>query len=154
MNMHPGTLRVAADLMEKGSDLPTLYQKALVNKSFEAARFWGAGLSTLQKEDGLLWATLTLEDRKAIGYPGKDDADLVNVLSSVNGVDIAIIFVEQPKEIVKVSWRAQQGFDVSDIASHFGGGGHKPAAGAEIKGNLDSVKTEVLNATRSYLSNH
>ena len=73
---------------------------------------------------------------------------------SVEDVDIAIIFVEQPNESVKVSWRAQKGFDVSQIAYSFGGGGHKPAAGAEIKGDLDFVKTEVLNATRNYLNNH
>jgi phosphoesterase RecJ-like protein len=150
-NMHPNTLRVAADLMEMDCDLPYLYQKALLDRSFEAVRYWGAGLSTLQLEDRLLWATLTLEDRKAIGYPGRDDADLVNVLSSIENVDIAIIFVEQPNGSVKVSWRAQKGLDVSQIARCFGGGGHKPAAGAEIVGDLGTVKANVINATRNYL---
>jgi phosphoesterase RecJ-like protein len=152
-NMHPTTLRVAADLMEFGCDLSGLYKKALLNRSFAAARYWGAGLSTIKLEDRLLWATLTQEDRKTIGYPGRDDADLINVLSSINDVDIAIIFVEQPNGFVKVSWRAQEGFDVSQIAFSFGGGGHKPAAGAEIKGNLEDVKTEVLNTTRNILDN-
>jgi phosphoesterase RecJ-like protein len=150
-NMHSNTLRVAADLMEMNCDLPYLYQKALLDRSFEAVRYWGAGLSTLQLEDRLLWATLTQEDRKAIGYPGRDDADLVNVLSSIENVDIAIIFVEQPNGSVKVSWRAQKGLDVSRIATRFGGGGHKPAAGAEIVGDLEFVKTNVINATRNYL---
>ena len=55
-----------------------LYEKSLLNRSYEAARYWGVGLSTLQLEDRLLWATLTQEDRIAIGYPGRDDADLIN----------------------------------------------------------------------------
>jgi phosphoesterase RecJ-like protein len=150
-NIHADTLRTAADLMELGCDLPYLYNKALHFRSFEAVRYWGAGLSTLEKEDRLLWACLTQKDRQSIGYPGRDDADLINILSSIEEIDIAIIFVEQVNGSVKVSWRAQKGFDVSQIASNFGGGGHKPAAGAEIEGDLELVKIEVLEATRNYL---
>lgn len=150
-NIHAATLRTAADLMELGCDLPYLYNKALHFRSFEAVRYWGAGLSTLEKEDRLLWACLTQKDRQAIGYPGRDDADLINILSSIEEVDIAIIFVEQANGSVKVSWRAQKGIDVSQIASNFGGGGHKPAAGAQIEGELELVKMEVLEATRKYL---
>jgi phosphoesterase RecJ-like protein len=150
-NIHPKTLRIAADLMDVGCDLPALYQNALLNRSYEAIRYWGAGISTLQFEDRLLWATLSQEDRCTVGYPGRDDADLINVLSSINDVDIAIIFVEQPYESVKVSWRAKRGLDVSQIASSFGGGGHKPAAGADIQGEIEFIKKDVINATRKYL---
>lgn len=151
LNIHPQTLRVAANLMELGGNLPFLYQKALNNRSYEAIQYWNTGLATLEKDDRLVWASLTIEDRKTIGYPGRDDADLINVLASIEGFAIAMIFVEQPNETVKVSWRAQKGFDVSQIARSFGGGGHKPAAGAEIKGDLDFVKSEVLDLTRAYL---
>ena len=150
-NVHPKTLRVAADLMEKGADLQTLYQHALLDRSYKALKFWGAGLSTLQLEDNVLWATLTLEDRKKVGYPGRDDADLINILSSTNEVDVAIIFVEQPNGTVKVSWRANRGIDVSKIASSFGGGGHKPAAGADITGKLEKIQSEVIKSTKEYI---
>lgn len=148
-NMTPKALRVAADLMEKGIDLPELYRQALVGRSFEAARFWGAGLSKLQREDRMVWATLTMEDRRAAGYPGRDDADLVNILSSIDEADVAMVFVEQPNEQIKVSWRSQPGFDVSPIALSFGGGGHPSASGADIEGDLEEVKSRVLRATRT-----
>lgn len=150
-NMHSTTLRVAADLVDIGSDLQLLYQLALLNKSFEAIRYWGTGLSSVQKKEGILWTTLAQKDRREIGYPGNDDADLINVLASVNNIDIAIVFIEQPKDSVKVSWRAKKGLDVSRIATSFGGGGHKSAAGAEIRGQLETVRTEVLVATHKYL---
>ncbi len=150
-NVRSETLHAAAHLMELGCDLPYLYNKALHFRSFEAVRYWAAGLSTLEKEERIVWACLTQKDRQAIGYPGRDDADLINILSSVEEVDIAIIFVEQANGSVKVSWRARTPFDVSQIASSFGGGGHKPAAGAEIEGELELVKIEVLEATRNYL---
>jgi phosphoesterase RecJ-like protein len=150
-NMHPKTLRVVADLMERGSDLSYLYQKSLINKSFGAVKYWGAGLSGVQKEDHIVWTALTLEDRKRSGYPGRDDADLINLLSSIEETDVAVIFIEQENGKVKVSWRAKEGYDVSEIATSFGGGGHKPAAGAEIDGQLNKVKNEVLQATRNIL---
>jgi nanoRNase/pAp phosphatase (c-di-AMP/oligoRNAs hydrolase) len=38
--------------------------------------------------------------------------------------------------------------DVSEIALLFGGGGHKAAAGADVKGNLYEVLEKVLTDTR------
>ena len=150
-NMTPQALRLAADLMEKGADLPTLYFKALVERSYEALRYWGAGLSRLQREGPLVWTVLTQADRKAVGYPGNDDADLVNQISAVEGAQIAVIFIEQSDGTVKVSWRARPGVDVSGVALQFGGGGHAPAAGATVSGPLPEVQERVLAATRKLL---
>jgi len=150
-NMTPQAMRLAADLMEQGADLPELYYRSLVQRSFTAARYWGMGLSTLQKKDRLIWATLTQVDRQLVGYNGNDDADLTNLLSSISESDIAVLFIEQKDEKVKISWRAQPGWDVSKIAFHFGGGGHFAAAGAEIRGTLEEVQERVLAATEALL---
>ena len=150
-NSSARTLRIAAELMDRGANLQVLYRKAMLEKSLEAIRYWGQGLSRIQLEDRLIWTSLTLEDRKVADYPGRDDADLVNILSRIKKTDVCVVFVEQTNGTVKVSWRAQPGFDVASIATQFGGGGHKPAAGADIKGNLDRVQEEVLEATRKSL---
>ncbi len=150
--MRSDALRTAADLMDIGIDLPDLYHKALTARALEAMRYWGSGLSTLEHQDRMVWATLDLEARKFANYPGRDDADLVNILTAIDNVDIALIFIEQSEDSVKVSWRARPGFDVSKVALQFGGGGHKPAAGATIDGNLEDVKIEVLNATQKILN--
>lgn len=152
-NMNPQVLNLAARLMDAGADLPEIYSHALTQRSFQAARYWGAGLSKLKREGPLVWTTLTLADRSAVNYPGRDDADLINVLSAIEGAEIALLFVEQKHGAVKVSWRAQPGLDVSQIAMRFGGGGHKAAAGAEMEGALEDVQNKVLTATRELLSN-
>ncbi len=150
-NSNPQTLRIAADLQEMGANLPELYRKAMSEKSLEAVKYWGQGLSRIQLEDRLVWTSLSLEDRITAEYPGRDDADLINVLSRIKDADVSVVFVEQKDGTVKVSWRSQPGFDVSLTATQFGGGGHKPAAGAEIKGDLERVQEEVLEATRKLL---
>jgi phosphoesterase RecJ-like protein len=151
-NTNPSALRLGAMLMEKGSNMPDLYMRSLVYKSFPAARYWGAGLSSLEQENGIVWATLTLDDRKRAGYGGNDDADLINMISAIHGNKVGMIFVEQSDKQVKISWRAlEEGVDVSPIAKKFGGGGHAAAAGADVPGDLQDVQPLVLKTTREAL---
>lgn len=147
-NVTSNTLRLAAWLMDHGANLAELYHRAIVRRGFEAAQYWGQGLSKIQREGRIVWTTLTLSDRIAASYTGNDDADLVNVISAVDETDIGIIFVEQHNQHVKVSWRAQPGWDVSQLALQFGGGGHPAASGADIAGTLPEVQARVLEATR------
>lgn len=152
-NTNPSALRLCAELMEIGVDMPDLYMKSLVKKSFPAALYWGAGLSSLQQKNGIVWATLTKEDRKKAGYGGNDDADLINMISSIDGNKVGMIFVEQNDRHVKISWRAlEPGIDVSKVAKHFKGGGHAAAAGADIPGVLSEVEPLVLKTTQEILS--
>lgn len=148
-NMTPKALRTAADLVEQGAAIAELYRRALINRSYQATRLWGQGLAHLNREDRLVWTSLTLADRQAAGYGGKDDADLINVLSAIDDTDIAMIFIESPNGHTKVSWRAHPPFDVSALALRFGGGGHPAASGADVSGSLEEVQTQVLVATRT-----
>jgi phosphoesterase RecJ-like protein len=151
-NTNPSALRLCAMLMETGVEMDELYMKALVNKTFPAAKYWGAGLSRLEQKDGIVWATLTLNDRKESGYSGNDDADLINMISAIEGHKVGMIFVEQSDNHVKISWRAlQPGIDVSPIAKYFKGGGHAAAAGADIPGTLSEIQPLVLEKTEEML---
>ena len=151
-NTNPSALRLCATLMETGANMPDLYMRSLVKKSFPAARYWGAGLSSMEQENGIVWGTLTVEDRKKAGYSGNDDADLINMISAIDGNKVGMIFVEQTDQHVKISWRAlEPGIDVSPIAKHFKGGGHAAAAGADIPGSLHDIQPIVLQKTREML---
>lgn len=152
-NVTSKTLRLAADLIDHGAEISELTMRSLVERSFEALRFWGAGLKQMEREGPIVWTILTQEDRINAGYSGRDDADLISVLSTVKDASVAIIFVEQPNGSVKVSWRAQPGIDVTRVAMLFGGGGHPAAAGAEVPGKLDEVFTKVLKETQELLVN-
>jgi bifunctional oligoribonuclease and PAP phosphatase NrnA len=152
-NVTPESMRQVAVLMETGVDMPDLYMRGLVRRSFASARYWGAGLTNLERKDSMVWGTLTLADRKVAGYSGNDDADLINIISAIDGFKVGMIFVEQPRNRVKISWRAlEPGIDVSPIATHFGGGGHAAAAGADVDGTLEEVKQAALKSTKEMLS--
>lgn len=149
----PETLRQAADLLELGVDMPDLYGRSLVRRTFDEAKYWGQGLTSLSRSDGIIWATLTLADRSLSNYPGNDDADLINILSAIDDAQVAIMFVEQDVRRTKVSWRAlTSDIDVSGIARQFQGGGHKAAAGAEVTGTLAQVQETVLATSREMIA--
>lgn len=150
-NMSPRALRTGAVLMEAGADLPDLYNKSLIYRSYAQINYWGYALEKLNRKEGLVWTALTLADRKQAGYNGNDDADLNTLLSSITECDVSVLFVEQNNHHVKVSWRAKPGLDVSQLAFSLGGGGHPAAAGADIEGNLSEVQQNVLEKTEIYL---
>jgi phosphoesterase RecJ-like protein len=150
-NVTPRVMEIAAELMHIGAPLAEIYEKVLSERSFVSVHYWGKGLNRLERANGMVWTSLTLEDRGEVGYPGSDDADLVNVLSSIQGAQIALVFVEQSPSSVKVSWRSTPEYDVSETAFSFGGGGHKQAAGATIGGTLEEVREKVLAATAALL---
>jgi phosphoesterase RecJ-like protein len=152
LNTTSRSLRQAADLVDLGANLSSLYNLGLVRRSLPAARYWGVGLSKLNYADNIVWTELSLEDRITSGYSGNDDADLINVVSSITEGLISIIFVEQNNGTVKISWRTQDpNLDVSKIAMVFKGGGHRAAAGADIPGDLAEIKKRVLAETDIFL---
>ena len=82
-----------------------------------------------------------------------DTEDVVNMTLNVAGTQVAVILVEQPSGDVKVSFRSRSQVDCSKFAEQFGGGGHKAAAGAFVKGPFAEAQYKVLAAVRTALAN-
>ena len=68
---------------------------------------------------------------------------------SVGGTQVAVILVEQPTGGFKISFRSRCELDCSRVAEQFGGGGHKPAAGAFLDEPLAVAQSRVLDAVRA-----
>jgi bifunctional oligoribonuclease and PAP phosphatase NrnA len=145
------SLAATQRLMEAGASLYSISHDALHKRSFSAMRLWGEGLSTAKMEDGIVWAKLPLSAKRAAGYGGNGDADLADFLGTARDVKVAVLFVERPDGKIKISWRSVPGVNVARLAMAYGGGGHEPAAGAEIAGSMAEVEAIVLRATRELL---
>jgi bifunctional oligoribonuclease and PAP phosphatase NrnA len=150
-NTTPQTLGAAQQLMTAGAPLSSLYRLVLSRRSFEAVRLWAEGLARLRMEDRVVWATLPLKARRAVGYGGNGDADLIDILTTVRDADVAIVFSERSDGTVKVSWRSAPDINVAQLAMRFGGGGHAPAAGAEVTGKLADVEKQIVAATKALI---
>jgi len=152
VNTSPKLLRLAANLMEKGADITTIYRKALLDQSIKASLLWGFSLCKLRKQGKIIYTSITLEDRQKAGYSGKDDADLSNMLSDIADGEVSILFNEKSPNSVKVSWRSRSKLNVAKIAQHFSGGGHPAAAGAEVQLGLLAAQEKVLQTTQVFIN--
>src|SRR5205807_1486348 len=64
---------------------------------------------------------------------------------------VGLLFMEQPRGGVKVSFRSR-GVDVARVAERFGGGGHRVASGATLPDPLAEARASVLGAVRAALN--
>jgi len=146
-------LRVAADLLERGVDPETIYERVYANAPEGRLRLLAEALQTLvvEPELGLAWVTVppgALERHDAT----PDDLDgIVEFPRSVSGVRMALLFRQIASGRIKVSFRSLGDVDVASLSQRFGGGGHKKAAGASFEGSLAEVQETVLAAARDYL---
>ena len=84
----------------------------------------------------------TLEEMDA----RKADCDFYSSkLISMEGINIAFSVIESKPNYYNLSFRSKYGFNVRDIASKFGGGGHIGAAGAKLQyDDVDKLLNQIL----------
>lgn len=145
------TLRAAARLLDAGGDIARLTDVLLRRVSFQGMGLWGIGLSHMHAENGLIWASIPYAERAARGIAADLNAELSNQLRYIEGALLVAVFTENSQGGVKLSMRAQPGFDVAELALALGGGGHTLAAGADLPGPLDDAIARTLPALKDLL---
>ena len=80
-----------------------------------------------------------------LGALPEDNEGLIDHLRGIDTVLIAAFFEEMEGGLVRISLRSKTPLlDVSAICGRYGGGGHKLAAGARMRGELAEVEARVL----------
>ncbi|MCA9186454.1 MAG: DHHA1 domain-containing protein [Pirellulaceae bacterium] len=149
-----GTYALAAKLAAAGANPAEIYGDLYERDTLGRVRLRGLILSRTQSElDGQLVHTFVKKDDfSACGALPSDTEDVVNMTLAIAGTKVAVILVEQATGGFKISFRSRCHVDCNQLASQFGGGGHKAAAGAFVAGNFDEAQSAVLNAARTALS--
>jgi phosphoesterase RecJ-like protein len=144
------TLRDAAELLESGADVNALFRLLFERNTLGRLRLFGCALSTLKVDvDGrVAYMVATRDDFARTGAIPPDTEDLVDYTVTLCGVEVGLLFIEQPRGGIKVSMRSRGDFDVAAIARQFGGGGHRAAAGANLTDPLSDCLPRVVEAIR------
>ena len=78
-------------------------------------------------------------------HTGVEDVEgFVNHARSIYGVEVGILLREEGPGRYRVALRSKGRVDVSRIASVFGGGGHRNAAGATVTGRAEEIKQRIF----------
>lgn len=140
-NTSPDTLRAAADLISFGFDFNRLIDETFYEKTYLQTQILGRALL-----ESILFmhgrSVVSVLDRKTMNFYGASPHDLdgiVSQLREITGVECAIFMYETGVLEYKVSMRSGGRVDVAAIASYFGGGGHKRAAGCSMNGTSHDV---------------
>lgn len=102
-------------------------------------------------DDKCILLTVTAEMQKKTGCCGTELEGIAVISRSVEGVKAGVTVKQVGDEEFKVSLRTYAPLDASAICKKLGGGGHKAAAGASVKGTLEEVKAKILQAVKEEL---
>ncbi|MBS3808258.1 MAG: bifunctional oligoribonuclease/PAP phosphatase NrnA [Bacteroidales bacterium] len=146
----PDTYYVVSRLIEKGIDKDRIYWRVYDNYSVDRMRLLGYCLNIKLKvlpEYGAAYISIDRTELERFNYRPGDSEGFVNYPLSIHGVMFSVIFIQQ-EDYVKISFRSKGDFYANRFASkHFGGGGHKNAAG----GYSDLSMEETLEKFESLL---
>ncbi len=150
----PTTMRVAAELMERGAPHTQIHRDIFDTNRPERLQLLGCALQNLVilKPYRTAYITLSQEELDLHDFHKGDTEGFVNYGLSLRDVVLAAIFIENRDEgIIKISLRSQGSFSVNEMArTHFEGGGHINAAGGRSTESLEATVRRFESVLPSY----
>jgi len=149
-NTDPEAHAMAAHLIALGARPESLHAQINQHRHAGRVRFQGAIWSRLElTEDGTVaWLEADRATMESHAVDHSDTEGIVDFPRTLRGVEAVALFSETPDGKVKVSLRSTGRVNVERVASRFGGGGHRAAAGATVPGPLAAGRERVIEALR------
>ena len=144
------TMDIAGSLMEMGIDYPKIIDETFYTKTFSQNKILGQALikSELYLDGDVIFTWISLDEMRKYDVLPKHLDGIVNQLRITKDIKIAVFLYENEDGTYKGSLRVNGDYDVSAIASIFGGGGHVKAAGFTIDGPVDSARDRIIGAIK------
>src|ERR1700688_3746911 len=143
------TFTVARELVLAGAEPALCARPIYFGHSAAKMRLLGAALSNLHREGPVAWISVKQEEMQRFDAREEDCEGLVNYALSIADVQVAIFFRELPDARFRVSLRSKGEVNVSSVAEHFGGGGHKCASGCSMDGPLPAAVSQIVDRLRA-----
>ena len=141
-NTSANVFRAVADIVEKGANPNYIYKKCYETKTKNYVLFQNYCVNKAEFLDNNRIAYTTVYKKDLEKFSAGDDFTdgIAETLRAIDTTEISFVAKEVDAKLTKISMRSKC-FDVAEICSHFGGGGHTFAAGCTIKANVkDSVE--------------
>lgn len=148
-NTNARTHRIVAEMIDAGLDTAELARLTYQSYPVRRLELMRGMLNEMQFRDNgriVSWQlTQKLMDDVQM-HPG-DTEGLIDTLRMIDTVVSCVIFEDVPGGKVRVSARSKnEKVDVSTVCAQFGGGGHRMAAGARLRGPITEAAEKFLKA--------
>jgi len=149
------TLHAAAKLVELGADPAEIAKQCYLSITHERHALKRLVTNTLTLKDINKSAFITIlpEFYAKSGAKSEDTEGIIEEVASIQGVEVGSLFELTSDGGLRVSLRSKGKVDVNSIASSFGGGGHKAAAGIRFSKDAEKNRQLVLDAISKSISN-
>lgn len=143
-------LQMGADLARLGADPAWIALKSYKSRSETTLKLQALSAAAARYElDGrLVWSEVTLDMLQRSGADMEESEGIIDLLQSLDTMLCAILFKQVEPELTSVSVRTRGGLEAHRLVAAFGGGGHRRAAGAEVRAPLGEVEQAVLAEAR------
>jgi len=144
---------VCAELINCGADPVQLYDEVYATSTIENLKLSARFIESLEFHFGnkAVIGCVTQKDFNELGLDIQHVEGFTAIMMNILDIKIGVLFVEL-KDNIKISFRSKGDLDMVKIAKEFGGGGHKNAAGANVKDiSLSNLKDSVLKKLSKYL---
>lgn len=149
-NSSAKAVALASKMLNHGASFNKILKATTKNSNLLSLKIWGRAIENLHfnQETGLASSGLTERELEELKNESEEKEDLiadlfgviVSFICSLKNVKVALLLREE-HGLIKGSLRTNDdNIDVAKIASKFGGGGHKKAAGFSLLGKL--IQTE------------
>lgn len=147
------TLLAAGDLVGKGADPQWLSENIYENNPPEKIRLMTKALETLSFDFNGRVASMTvyLEALTSTGALSEYIEGFVDIPRTIRGVDVSVLYLELSENYYKLSLRSKGKINMETVARRFGGGGHANAAACKVRGELGTIKRQVMEAIGAVL---
>lgn len=99
-------------------------------------------------EGNIAIITFNLSDYEATNTTSTDSEGVINELIDIDNVKVAFALSEVRERNYKLSIRTKGEIDASEMASIFGGGGHKNASGCRMNGFYEDIIERLVKIAR------
>lgn len=150
-NTTQDTFEAAKELLRYSISPNEIFQSLYETTSFYYLKLQGIALSraTLVEEIGLIYTWLLQSDLEQTNAELSQAENLIDLLRSVQGIEVAVVFKEIGDSRLNVSLRSKGKINVSKLAESFGGGGHPNAAGFKSKDTREKVLNDLVKALKN-----
>lgn len=144
------TFAMAEQLLRCGVNASRIAAAIYASNPASKVRLLGIALTNIQIDGGISWSHITLEEMKRVGASVEDCEGVANHLIGIAGVEAAAFLREDSEsDQFRLSLRSRGTLDVSIIAEHFGGGGHRNASGCTVEGTLEEATARIVAQLRA-----
>jgi phosphoesterase RecJ-like protein len=144
------TFFAAGNLVQNGADPQWIAENIYENDSPARLKLLAKALETLSLDlkNKVGSMVVTQKALQETGASWELTEGFVDIPRTAGGIEISILYTQRGENNYKLSLRSKADANVEKVAKKFGGGGHLHASSCWMKGDIESIKSQIVKAIK------